>query len=58
MDLFVHFKNKKFIIPIFLIITIPVWLPLLNYIIDFLIQAGRITGTYIRVIGSGTVCTF
>jgi len=58
MDLFAHFKNKKIIIPIIIIITIPIWLPLLNYVFDFLIQAGRITGTYMRVIGSGTVCQF
>lgn len=58
MGLFAHFKIKKFIIPIILIITMPIWLSLLNYIIDFIIQIGRITGTYIRVIGSGTACIF
>lgn len=58
MELFAQFKNRKFIIPIILIVTIPFWLPLLNYIFDFVIQAGRITGTYIRVIGSGTICPF
>jgi len=56
MDRIVQFKNKKLIITIILIITIPLWLPIINYIFDFLIQAGRIIGTYIRVIGEGVIC--
>ncbi|MBQ9071663.1 MAG: hypothetical protein IJY25_00700 [Bacilli bacterium] len=56
MDLIALFKNKKFIIAIILILTIPIWLPILSYIFEFIIQAGRIMGTYIRLIGSGTIC--
>lgn len=58
MDRIVQFKNKKNIITIILIITIPLWLPILNYIFDFLIQAGRIIGTYIRIIGEGYICLY
>ena len=59
MDQFARFKNKKLvIISIIIVLTIPFWLPLLNYIFDFIIQAGRITGTYIRTIGGGSICSF
>ena len=51
---FALFKNK-IVQAILLIITIPLWLPILNYIFSFLIQAGRIVGTFIRVIGSGAI---
>lgn len=51
-------QYKKTIITIILILTIPLWLPIINYIFDFLIQAGRIIGTYIRLIGSNTICLF
>ena len=53
---FALFKNK-IVQAILLIITMPLWLTILNYIISFLIQAGRIVGTVIRVIGSGTICS-
>lgn len=52
---FALFKNK-IVQAILLILTIPIWLPIINYIFNFLIQAGRIIGTIIRVIGSGTIC--
>ena len=54
--MFANFKYKKIILKIILILTIPLWLMLFNYISDFLIQTGRITGTYIRVIGAKTKC--
>ena len=56
MDLIALFKNKKIILAVILILTLPLWLSILNYIFEFIIQAGRIIGTYIRVIGSGTIC--
>lgn len=49
------FKNK-IVQAILLIITIPLWLPILNYTFCFLIQAGRIIGTIIRIIGTRTIC--
>ena len=52
---FALFKNKV-VQAILLLITIPLWLPILNYLFTFLIQAGRIMGTYIRLIGSGAIC--
>ena len=58
MDQFVQSKRNKNILVAILVIAIPFWLPLLNYIFSFLIQAGRIIGTYIRLIGSGTICPF
>lgn len=50
-----NLKLKKYVIPIIVIATIPFWLTLVNYILDFVIQAGRVTGTYIRVIGSENI---
>ena len=44
------------ILTLVIIITLPITLTLLNYIFDFIIEAGRITGTIIRVVGSGNVC--
>lgn len=48
-----NLKLKKYLLPTILIITIPFWLTLVNYMLDFVIQAGRTAGTYIRVIGNG-----
>ena len=53
---FVKYNYKKILVTTILIITIPIWLTLLNYIFDFVIEAGRITGTIIRYVGSGKVC--
>lgn len=50
-----NLKLKKYLLPIIVIITIPFWLTLINYVLDFVIQAGRVTGTYIRVIGSDNI---
>ena len=50
MDQFVHSKIFKTTIIIIIILTIPFWLTILNYIFLFLIHAGRIIGTYIRII--------
>lgn len=55
MGKFALFKNKTIQV-ILLILTIPLWLPIVNYIFNFLIQAGRIIGTIIRIIGSGNFC--
>ena len=55
---FVQSNYKKILFYALIIITIPIWLTLLNYIFDFIIESGRITGTIIRVIGSGDVCLF
>ena len=57
MGTFVQSKKFKIIIRILIILTIPFWLTILNYIFLFIIQAGRIIGTYIRLIGSG-MCLF
>ena len=53
---FVQSNYKKILTSLIIIITIPMWLTLLNFIFDFIIQAGRITGTLIRIIGSGNIC--
>ena len=57
---FVQSNYKKMIITIIILdIKIKSSLikrKLLNYIFDFIIEAGRITGTLIRVIGSGSTC--
>ena len=55
---FVQSNYKKMLLALIILITLPIWLTLLNFIFDFIIQAGRITGTIIRVIGSGNVCIF
>ena len=47
----VAFKNKKIIILI-IILTIPIWLPILNYLFETVINAGKIVGTNIRIINS------
>ena len=54
---FVQSNYKRILLALVVIITIPIWLTLLNYIFDFIIEAGRITGTIIRIIGSGNICT-
>lgn len=56
--MFAHSNYKKIIFAIILILTIPIWLTLLNFIFDFIIESGRITGTIIRMIGSGNICMF
>ena len=56
MEMFVNFKYKKLLLTLILILTIPVWLTLLNYLFDFIIESGKITGTIIRMIGSSNVC--
>lgn len=48
-------KLRRYLLPIILVVTIPFWLTLVNYILDFVIQAGRVTGTYIRVIGNENI---
>ena len=50
MEMFVHSKKIKVLILIVLILTIPFWLTIMNYILLFLIQAGRIIGTSIRLV--------
>ena len=50
------FKNKKIIIPI-IILTIPIWLPIITYLFETIINAGRIVGTNIRIINSNQICT-
>ena len=58
MEMFAHSNYKKIIFTIILFLTIPIWLTLLNFIFDFIIESGRITGTIIRMIGSGNICMF
>ena len=55
---FVQSNYKKIILTLIILITLPMWLTLLNYIFDFIIEAGRITGTIIRKVGSGNICIF
>ena len=52
MEITALLKNKivRFIL---FIITMPIWLYILNFILCFIIHAGRIVGTYIRFIVSG-----
>lgn len=57
MENIVQFKTK-IIILILIIITSPLWLNLLNFIFSFLLNAGRVVGTYIRLIESGAICLF
>lgn len=58
MEKFAQFNYKKILFIILIIITIPIWLTLLNFIFDFIIEAGRIMGTIIRLTGSGKICHF
>jgi hypothetical protein len=55
---FVKYNYKKILLALIITITIPIWLTLLNFIFDFVIEAGRITGTIIRYVGSGNICQF
>ena len=55
---FVKYNYKKILLIFIIIITIPIWLTLLNFIFDFIVEAGRITGTIIRYVGSGNICQF
>lgn len=54
--MFVNFKYKKILLILLIIITIPIWLTILNYLFDFIIESGKITGTIIRMIGSAKTC--
>ena len=56
MEMFVNFKYKKILLTLLIILTIPIWLTLLNYLFDFIIESGKITGTIVRMIGNGNVC--
>ena len=51
------FKNKKIIIPI-IILTIPIWLPILTYMFETIINAGKIVGTTVRTINSNQFCLY
>ncbi|MBQ2946486.1 MAG: hypothetical protein IJE04_01360 [Bacilli bacterium] len=57
MEKFALFKNKV-VQAILITITMPLWLTVLSYIFSFLIQAGRIIGTFIRFVGEGGMCLF
>ena len=57
MEKFALFKNKV-VQAIVIVITLPLWLTILSYLFSFLIQAGRIIGTFIRFIGEGSMCLF
>ena len=57
MAKFALFKNKV-VQAILILITLPLWLTILSYLFSFLIQAGRIIGTFIRFIGEGSICLF
>ena len=54
---FALFKNK-IVQAILILITLPLTLAILNFIMNFIIQAGRITGTFIRVVSEGAICMF
>ena len=56
MERFAQFKTKKIAMLILLILLIPIILPILNYTMSFLFEIGRIIGTYIRIIESGSIC--
>ena len=49
------FKNKKIIIPI-IVLTIPIWLPIITYLFETIINAGKIVGTNIRIINNSQIC--
>ena len=57
MAKFALFKNKV-VQTILFLVTLPLSLTILNFIMNFLIQAGRITGTFIRLVSEGAVCMF
>jgi len=57
MAKFVLFKNK-IVQAILILLTLPLWLTILNFIMNFLIQTGKITGTIIRLISEGAICIF
>lgn len=56
MEKFVQLNNKKIIIGIVIILMMPIILTCFSYIIDFVLELGRITGTVIRYIGNGNIC--
>ena len=49
--------RRVIIIPI-IILTIPIWLPVITYTFETIINAGRIVGTGIRIINSNKFCLF
>jgi len=57
VEKFALFKNKV-VQAILIVITLPLWLTILSYLFSFLIQAGRIIGTFIRLIAEGSMCLF
>jgi len=57
VEKFALFKNKV-VQAILIIITMPLSLTILSYLFSFLIQAGRIIGTFIRFIAEGSMCLF
>ena len=58
MEMFAHFNYKKLLLIALIIITIPFWLTIVNYIFEFIIELGRITGTLVRSIQSGNICIY
>ena len=56
MEMFARFNYKKILFTTLIIISIPIWLPILNYIFDFILESGRIMGSLIRAIGSEGSC--
>ena len=57
MEKFALFKNRV-VQAILIIITLPLWLTILSYLFSFLIEAGRIIGTFIRMVAEGSMCLF
>ena len=56
MELFAQFKNKKILLSALIIITIPLWLPLVSYTFTTILNAGRYVGTMTRLINSSYIC--
>ena len=52
------FAQYKKLITIIVILTIPIWIPIITGFIDFISSLGRIIGSYVRVIGETTICPF
>ena len=49
-------KNKKLIIILALILTLPLTIPILEVLGNSLFYAGKYAGTWVRLIMSGGVC--
>ena len=58
MEMFAHFNYKKLLLIILVIITIPFWLTIVNYIFEFIIELGKVTGTIVRSVQSGNICIY